>query len=79
MALAHQTKFSIVMCAGPHAQSPPQTGAGERLTQIAENLAACLMRLRARKSSQLSADPGECSLDVPGHLSGHVGGGGRIA
>jgi hypothetical protein len=46
--------------------------AAERLDEIAEILAIGLMRLRTRKSSQLSADAGECSLDVAGHQSGHV-------
>ena len=35
----------------------------ERLAEIAEILAAGLMRIRARKSSQISPDGGESSLD----------------
>jgi hypothetical protein len=31
------------------------------------------MRLRTRKSSGISADGGENSLDVAGHQSGHAG------
>jgi hypothetical protein len=46
--------------------------AGERLSEIAEILAAGLMRLRARKSSQISADCGESSVDFSGHQSGHA-------
>ena len=46
--------------------------ADERLAEIAEILATGLMRLRARKSSGISADAGECSLDVPEHQSGHA-------
>ena len=42
----------------------------ERLSEIAEILAAGLMRLQARKSSQISADCGDSSLDFTGHQSG---------
>jgi hypothetical protein len=45
--------------------------AGERLSEIAEILAAGLMRVVARKSSPISADTGESSLDISGHQSGH--------
>jgi hypothetical protein len=48
----------------------PQSSA-ERIAEIAEILAAGLMRLVARKSSEISADPGECSLDLPATESGH--------
>jgi len=44
----------------------------ERLAQIAEILAAGLMRLRARKSSQISADCGESSVDFSRHQSVHA-------
>ena len=44
----------------------------DRLTEIAEILALGLMRLRARKSSQLSADGGEPLLAMPGDQSGHA-------
>jgi hypothetical protein len=47
------------------------TGNG-RLTEIAEILAAGLMRLRARKSSQKAADHGESSLDCAAYQSGHA-------
>jgi hypothetical protein len=45
--------------------------AAERLDEVAEMLATGLMRLRARKSSQESADRGDCLLDFIGHQSGH--------
>ena len=44
----------------------------ERFSEIAEILAAGLMRLRARKSSPKSADFGESSVDFSGHQSGHA-------
>jgi len=43
---------------------------GECLAEIAEILAAGLVRLRARQSSTLSADCGESSLHFTGHQSG---------
>jgi len=55
-----------------NAISPDQMSAAERLAEIAEILAAGLMRLRARQSSPLSSDCGESSLDCLGHQSGHV-------
>jgi hypothetical protein len=47
--------------------SPP-----ERLAEIAEILAAGLIRLRARQSSPLSPDYGESPLDCAGYQSGHA-------
>ena len=44
----------------------------ERLDEIADILAAGLIRLRARKSSPLSRDRGESSLDFSPDQSGHV-------
>jgi len=44
---------------------------GERRDEIAEMLAVGLMRLMARKSSPISADPGESSLDLSAAESGH--------
>jgi hypothetical protein len=44
----------------------------ERLDEIAEILAAGLMRLKLRKSSGLSANAGESSLDCLAHQSGHA-------
>ena len=44
----------------------------DRHAEIAEILAAGLMRLRARKSSELAADRGECLLDCAARQSGHA-------
>jgi hypothetical protein len=46
----------------------------ERLDEIAEILAAGLMRLKLRKSSHLSAERGESSLDCAAHQSSHADG-----
>jgi hypothetical protein len=54
-----------------NAVRPDQLTSAERLNELAEVLAVGLMRLRARKSSQLSPHTGESSLDCPGHRSGH--------
>ena len=51
---------------------PSHMTAPERLAELAEILAAGLMRLRARQSTPLSAHRGESSLDCPGHQSGHA-------
>jgi hypothetical protein len=48
------------------------TNPAERLAEVAEILAAGLMRLNARKSSGLSPEGGESSLDCPGHQSSHA-------
>ena len=58
--------------AGPNAIHPDCMMPGERLSEIAEILAKGLMRLRARKSSCLSGDHGESSLDCLTHQSGHA-------
>jgi hypothetical protein len=52
--------------------NPDHLTAQERLTEIAEILAAGLRRLLARKSSALSADPGESSVDCVASQSGHA-------
>ena len=49
---------------------PPLDPKG-RVSEIAEIVAAGLMRLMARKSSPISADPGESSLDLSAAESGH--------
>jgi hypothetical protein len=49
-----------------------QLTAAERLDEIAEILAAGLMRARAKQSSPQSADGGESSLDCPADQSGHA-------
>jgi hypothetical protein len=46
--------------------------AAERLDEIADILAAGLMRLRARKSSALSDHRGESSLDYSPDQRGHA-------
>jgi hypothetical protein len=51
---------------------PGCLSAPERLAEIAEILAAGLMRLRARQSSPLSPDRRESSLDCSAHQSGHA-------
>lgn len=50
----------------------PVGSPAERLSEIAEILAAGLMRLWTRKSSQISPDGGESLLDCHGHQSGHA-------
>jgi hypothetical protein len=44
----------------------------ERLDELAEILAAGLLRLKANKSSGLSAATGESSLDCAARQSGHA-------
>ena len=51
----------------PDLMSPP-----ERLAEIAEILAAGVVRLRARQSTLLLSPPGESSLDCAGDQSGHA-------
>jgi hypothetical protein len=53
---------------------PDQLSPDERLDEIAEILALGLMRLRARKSSELCGHTGESSLDCPGYQSSHADG-----
>jgi len=45
----------------------------ERIAEIGDILARGLMRMRARKSSSLSADTRESSLDCLATRSGHAG------
>jgi hypothetical protein len=56
-----------------NALHPTHMTPAERLAEIADILAAGLMRLRARQSTHLSAHHGESSLDCLGHQSGHAG------
>jgi hypothetical protein len=51
---------------------PSHMTAAERLEEIADILAAGLMRLRARKSTPLSPDHGESSLDFSPDQRGHA-------
>ncbi len=55
-----------------NALKPDLMSSEERLDEVAEILAAGLMRLMARQSTPLSADLGECSLDCPADQSGHA-------
>ena len=55
-----------------NALDPRLMSATERLDEIAEILAEALMRLRARKSSALSADCGESCLDLLATQSVHA-------
>jgi hypothetical protein len=55
----------------PNPLHPRHMSAAERLDEIADILAAGLTRLRARKSSGLSRDRGESSLDFSLDQSGH--------
>ncbi|OAN46093.1 hypothetical protein A6A05_16485 [Magnetospirillum moscoviense] len=50
---------------------PDHMTAAERLDEIAEILAAGAMRLMARKSTRLSADAGDCSVDFTANQSVH--------
>jgi hypothetical protein len=59
---------------GPNAIHPDRMTARERIDEIAEILAAGLMRLRARKSSPLSRNHGESSLDFSPDQRGHAPG-----
>lgn len=55
-----------------NALSPDQMTPQERIAEVAEILAAGLMRLKERKSSRKSTCCGESSLADPAHPSGHV-------
>jgi hypothetical protein len=68
------------MLCGPNSLPAENLSPAERLGEVAELLAAGLMRLRARKSSPLFADRGESLLDCltvasgdPAMLSQEVG------
>jgi hypothetical protein len=51
---------------------PGQLTAKERLSELADLLAAGLMRLRLQQSTPLSGDVGESSLDCAAHRSSHA-------
>jgi hypothetical protein len=57
---------------GPNSIHPDRLTPAERITEIAEILAMGLMRLRARKSSPLSREHGESSLDFSPDQRGHA-------
>ena len=44
----------------------------ERLAELGRILAVGLTRLKTNKSSELSADRGECFVDLPPPMSGHA-------
>jgi hypothetical protein len=52
--------------------NPKRLTTQERLDEVAELLAAGLMRLRQPKSSSLSHDPGESLLDFSPNQRGHA-------
>jgi hypothetical protein len=54
-----------------NALNPDQMTAAERLDEIGDLLAAAFIRLQHRKSSLLSRDGGESSLDFPVDQRGH--------
>jgi len=54
---------------GPNALSPDRMTAAERLDEVAEILAAGAMRMMARKSSRLSAERGDSSVDFTAERS----------
>ncbi len=54
-----------------NALHPNRMTTAERLGELASILAVGLIRLRARKSRQLSVDRGDSCLDLPPPESGH--------
>jgi hypothetical protein len=58
--------------AGPTATAAEQMTPTDRLAELSQILALGLMRLHARKSSRLSADRGDSSVDFLPDQSGHA-------
>ena len=56
----------------PNALRPDRMSAAERLDEVADMLAAGLIRLKARRSRALSADTGDSRLDFTAPQSGYV-------
>lgn len=56
----------------PNPLDPNRMTPAERLTELGRILAAGLIRMKANKSSPLSADRGEGSVDFKAHQSGHA-------
>jgi hypothetical protein len=56
----------------PNALDPARMTPAERLAELGRILATGLIRMKARKSSPLSADRGEGSVDFEAHQSGHA-------
>jgi hypothetical protein len=59
---------------GPNPYIPQELAPTDRIAEVAEILAAGLMRLRARKSSRIFGEGGESSVDFMPHQSGHANG-----
>jgi len=57
--------------AGPNSLHPDKMTTNARLGEVAEILAAGLIRMCSSKSSALSAKRGDSSLDFAPHPSGH--------
>lgn len=55
----------------PNPLPPDQMTAAERLAEIAEILAAGILRLRERESAHAGGDRGDVSLAIPAHPSRH--------
>jgi len=66
--IAHAIRGAITMSP----LHPDHMTGTERLAELGQILAAGLMRLRARKSSPLSADRGDSSVDFLPDRSGHA-------
>jgi hypothetical protein len=56
----------------PNPLDPARMTPAERLAELGRILAAGLIRMKARKSSPLSADVGESSVDNTAPKSGHA-------
>jgi hypothetical protein len=56
----------------PNALDPARLTPAERLAELGRILAAGLIRMRAKKSTPLSADGGESSVDLARTKSGHA-------
>ena len=57
---------------GPNSFPPNRMSPAERLAEVGRILAAGLIRMKASKSSALSADRGESTVDLSGPKSGHA-------
>ena len=57
---------------GPNPLHPDRMSPAERRAELCRILAAGLIRMMAAKSSSLSADRGESSVDFSPHQSGHA-------
>jgi hypothetical protein len=62
----------VALQAWPNALPADQLTPAERLAELGELLARGVMRLQARKSSRLSADRGDSSVDFLPDQSGHA-------